>query len=77
MHSEPYGRHLPMFPVLYSTPDDPLTEERIQRELERMVERAETAVSEGKADEWQYDLWRMALTRWAEFHYEAMNMWVA
>lgn len=76
MHSEPYGRHLPMFPVLYSTPDDPLTDERIQREWDRMVKRAETAVSEGKADERQYELWRIALARWSEFHYEAMNMWV-
>lgn len=66
-----------MFPVLYATPDDPLTEERIQRELERMVRRAEEALERGRANDRQYELWRMALARWAEFHHKAMNMWAA
>lgn len=61
----PYGKHLPMFPTLYSLPDYPLTDERVEREVERLVDRADKAFLAGKATQEQYDLWSIALTRWA------------
>lgn len=60
----PYGRHLPLFPTLYGRPDYPLTEDRIEREVERLVDRADAAFMAGRASQEEYDAWNIALNRW-------------
>lgn len=71
MHDHtPYGRHLPLFPTLYSRPDFPLTEDRIEREVERLVDRADAAFMAGKATQAEYDAWNIALNRWARQMYQ-------
>lgn len=60
---------LPMFPVLYHRPDYPLSEDRIEREAERLIDRADAAFLAGRATQEQYDLWNIALNRWTREHY--------
>lgn len=61
MSDSPYGDHLPIFPMLNA----PYTEERIERAVERLVDRADTAFMAGKATQEQYDAWNAALNKWA------------
>lgn len=65
MNLHPYGRNLPLFPVLHHMPDYPLTEDRIEREVERLVDRADAAFMAGRASQDEYDRWNAALNRWA------------
>jgi len=62
----PYGQHLPIFPCLdYYY----ITEERIERAVERLVNRADRAYMDGKATQEQYDAWQRALNRWTDEQY--------
>lgn len=60
----PYGLHLPLFPMLYSWASNPITEDRIERTVERVIDRADIALMEGKATQDQYDRWNVALNSW-------------
>lgn len=62
--NNPYGLHLPLFPMLYSWASNPLTEDRIERTVERVIDRADIALMEGKATQEQYDRWNVALNSW-------------
>lgn len=59
----PYGLHLPIFPCLDYRP---ITEDRIERVVERLVDRADAALLDGRATQRQYDAWQKALRDWAD-----------
>lgn len=61
MIESPYGNHLPIFPMFRDTP----TEDQIERAVERLVNRADTAFMAGKATQAQYDAWHKRLDEWA------------
>ena len=65
--SGPYGQ-LPLFPTLYDYPN-PITEERIERAVERIVDVADRQFTAGKATQEQYKVWNAALTEWADGYY--------
>ena len=57
----PYGDYLPIFPTFYNRP----TEERLEREIQRLYDRADAHLMAGRATQEQYDAWSKALDRWA------------
>jgi hypothetical protein len=61
--------HLPIFTFFYETPNRPLTESRIEREAERLMDAADSAFLAGKATQAQYDAWTKALNDWANGWY--------
>lgn len=69
----PYGMHLPIFTFFYETPSRPLTEARIEREAERLMDAADRAYLAGKATQAQYDAWVKALDRWANEQYAKLH----
>ena len=64
----PYGRHLPIFPCLDYAP---ITEDRVESTVERLVNRADRAfMADGSTvTQAQYDAWQRALSRWADEQY--------
>jgi hypothetical protein len=68
-HPAPYGPHLPLLPMLYATPDRPLTEERIERAVGRLMDKADEVLLSGLCTQGQYDAWTRHLNEWAEEHY--------
>lgn len=60
---EMYGRNLPVFPALYDWPS-PITEERVERAAERLMDRADAALLAGEATQAQYEAWVTALDAW-------------
>ena len=58
---EPYGRHLPIFPHIYNA----VTEDQLERLIERLMDRADAALLSNDATQDQYDLWVKALNAWA------------
>jgi hypothetical protein len=58
----PYGLYLPIFPTLYGA----VTEDRLERCVERLMDRADAALMSGRATQQQYDSWCAALSRWAD-----------
>lgn len=78
----PYGNYLPIFPCLgfnaeclvnFAAPWGPVTEERIERVVERLVNRADRDLMNGAATQEQYDLWVQALKHWAEEQYASIT----
>jgi hypothetical protein len=67
--SEPYGRHLPIFPCLDYAP---LTDARIERAAERLVDRADALFMSGDATLDQYDAWFKRLNEWIDEQYAAV-----
>lgn len=59
--SDLYGS-LPMFPCLDYAP---ITEDRIERAVERLVDCADAQFMAGKATQAQYDAWSRQLSAWA------------
>ncbi len=55
-----YG-DLPLFPSFTQKPND----ERLEREVERLMDRADVRFLAGKATQTQYDAWIKALDNWA------------
>jgi hypothetical protein len=56
---------LPTFPTFIEKP----SEERLEREVERLMDRADAALMDGRATQPEYDSWTKALDRWADsFH---------
>lgn len=66
-YCKPYGQHLPIFPCLDYAP---ITAERIERTVERLVDRADREYMNGRATAEQYDAWQRALTVWANDQYD-------
>ena len=62
MFDKPYGEHLPIFPMFHSAP----SEDRLERVIERLVDRADWAWLAGKATDAQYDAWHKRLDEWAD-----------
>lgn len=60
--ASPYGSNLPVFPCFYDRP----TEDRLERVIERLTDRADAALMAGKATQAQYDAWSTALARFAD-----------
>ena len=60
--SQPYGMHLPIFCTFYDAP----TEDRLERVIERYVDRADSAFIAGLATEVQYTAWYVALDAWSK-----------
>lgn len=60
MTKDGYG-DLPVFPTLYGM----VTEERIERNVERLMDSADHLFMAGKATQAQYDAWVKALDAWA------------
>jgi hypothetical protein len=58
----PYGSNLPVFPCFYDRP----TEDRLERVVERLMDRADNSLMTGKATQSQYDAWVAALSRWSD-----------
>ena len=64
--TSPYVDHLPIFPNLdYS----PISEDRIERTVERMFDRADATLLAGKATQDQYNKWTARLADWADEQY--------
>lgn len=61
--TSPYGDHLPIFPTLYGK----LSEDRLERIVERLVDRADHHFLAGRATQAQYDAWMKALDRWIAY----------
>ena len=61
----PYGENLPIFPYLGYAP---ITIDRVERVIQRLVDRAEaTFLDESKnVTQAQYDAWNKALNNWAK-----------
>lgn len=55
----------PMFPTFYSHP----SEDRIERTVERLVDRADAQFLAGKMTQAQYDSWHRQLQIWADLQY--------
>jgi hypothetical protein len=60
---EPYGRHLPLFPHIYDC--RPITENALERMIERLMDRADAALLDNRATQDQYNSWVAALNQWA------------
>ena len=60
-----YGRHLPIFPTFDFDAPTPITEDGIERTVERLVDRADKAFMAGKTTQAQYDRWSKRLNEWA------------
>lgn len=58
--TDQYGS-LPMFPALYGD----VSEERIERAVERIIDVADHVFLNGGATQAQYDAWMRALDAWA------------
>lgn len=65
-NSKEYGI-LPMFPTLYA----PVSEERIERTTERLMDVADHVLMKGDVSQSQYDAWCKALNRWTDDYYHA------
>lgn len=65
-----YGQHLPIFPHLGY---DVITEERIERAVEHLYNRADRSLMNGKATQEQYDAWSSALSRWSDDQYDKIR----
>ena len=63
MLDSPYGMHLPIFPACDI---DKPTEDRLERIIERLMDRTDKALLSGKATQVQYDAWIKALNNWAK-----------
>lgn len=61
----PYGDYLPIFPTIYASPSNPVTEDRIERTVERLTDYADKAFLSGKATQEEYERWIVALDDWA------------
>lgn len=59
-----YGQNLPIF----HTPSSPMTEDQVERCVERYMDRADAALMRGDATQAEYDAWTNALSRWADRH---------
>jgi len=69
MNAEPYGRYLPIFPNLgYAK----LTDDRIERAAERLVDRADALFMSGDTTLDQYDAWFKRLNEWIDEQYAAV-----
>jgi hypothetical protein len=68
----PYGEHLPLFPTFYSWPSNPLTEDRIERTVERLCDFADKVFLDGRANSEQYERWQIALNAWVREQYAAI-----
>lgn len=68
----PFGDHLPIFPTIYASPSNPVTEDRIERTVERLTDCADRALMDGKATQEQYDRWNVALNNWTREYYSAV-----
>ena len=66
----PYGDYLPIFPCLDY---QPITEDRIERTIERLYNRADAALMNDKATQAQYDAWTKVLNNWADKQYQAIG----
>lgn len=55
LHS-PYGGYLPIFPTLYGA-----TEDKVERVVEQLTNRADAHFMAGRATQAQYDDWTKAL----------------
>lgn len=64
----PYGEHLPIFPTIST----PLAEEKVERVVERLIDRADTAFLAGLATQSQYDAWSRRLNEWADEQFHAI-----
>ena len=71
-NSELYGQ-LPIFPTLYDYPN-PITAERIERQVERLTDIADRRYLAGKATTEQYDRWTKALSGWADKYYAQVRV---
>ena len=62
----PYGDLLPTFPPLnYGD----VNEWRVERAVQRLVDRADAIFMSGQCSQEQYDAWHKALDSWAESQY--------
>ncbi len=61
MLESPYGLPLPIFPCFYDKP----SEDRLERVVSRLMNRADSALLSGKATQLQYDAWIKALNHWS------------
>jgi hypothetical protein len=57
----PYGSSLPVFPCFYDKP----SEDRLERCIERLTDRADASLLAGKSTQAQYDAWVKALDNWS------------
>ena len=64
--SDLYGP-LPMFPSLYGR----VTEDRIERAVERLYDCADALLMSSKVSQAQYDAWSKAVSDWAEREYRS------
>lgn len=52
--------HLPIFPTFYDMP----TEDKLERTIERLFNRADNVLTEGQCTQAEYDLWTNRLKEW-------------
>lgn len=71
-NASPFGDYLPIFPTIYASPSNPVTEDRIERTVERLTDCADRALMDGKATQEQYDRWNVALNNWTREYYSAL-----
>lgn len=64
--ASPYGAHLPLFPCLDY---QPISEQRIERTVERLFDRADLALMDGRATQAEYDRWSARCSQWADEQY--------
>ncbi len=57
---EPYGLHLPIFPMFYR----PVTEAEAEAVIGRLFDRADKVLLENKCTQAQYEAWCIALHEW-------------
>ena len=71
----PYGDHLPIFPLLRHEVHggDTARVERIEITVQRLVDRADKAYMAGRATTDEYDAWYSALNLWADKQYDALG----
>jgi hypothetical protein len=62
MTANPYGRHLPIFPMLSGL--EP--EGELENIAERLMDRADAALIAGKATTGEYARWTVALDAWVK-----------
>ena len=65
--------NMPMLTTFYHWPSHPLTEDRIEREAERLMDRADAMLMSGRCSQAQYNHWCMVHRQWIDRAYNELK----
>lgn len=65
--------NMPMLTTLYHWPSRPLTEDRIEREAERLMDKVDAMLMSGHCSQAQYDRWCKLHRQWIDRAYNELK----